>query len=92
MTVKGSIQPIRLFTIDLDFENMEEKQDRFLSMPIKEKKTIREHEKKILHKQLQQGKKTTWEIYSRDKDFKELRRSYDKMLTKKFGEAYKKYI
>lgn len=46
----------------------------------------------MLNRKLESGKKSTWDIYSRDKDFKELRRNYDKMLTKKFGEAYKKYI
>lgn len=28
VTVKGSIVPIRLFTVDIDFENLSEKQDR----------------------------------------------------------------
>ena len=92
VTVKGSILPIRLFTIDLDFDNMEEKADRFSTMPIKDKKRQREQEKKALHYKLDKGKKSTWDVYSRDKDFKELRRNYDKVLHKKFGEAYKKYI
>ena len=38
------------------------------------------------------GKKTTWDIYARDKDFKELRQNFNKNLHKKFGEAYKKFI
>ena len=38
------------------------------------------------------GRKSTWDLYSRDKDFKELRRHYDRVFTKKFNEAYKKYI
>jgi len=29
VTVKGSIQPIRLFSVDMDFDDLEEKQDRF---------------------------------------------------------------
>jgi class 3 adenylate cyclase len=29
VTVKGSIQPIRLFTLDLDYDNLKEKADRF---------------------------------------------------------------
>jgi hypothetical protein len=28
VTVKGSVMPIRLFTVDIDFDHMEEKQDR----------------------------------------------------------------
>lgn len=42
VTVKGSVQPMRLFTVDLDFTCMEKKDDRFQTMTIKEKKTIRE--------------------------------------------------
>lgn len=53
---------------------------------------MREKEKKALRKKLASGKRTTYDIISKDKDFKEMRQNYDKVLTKKFGEAYKKYI
>lgn len=42
VTVKGSVQPMRLFTVDLDFTCMEKKDDRFQTMTIKEKKSTRE--------------------------------------------------
>lgn len=61
-------------------------------MTIKEKKATRDQEKKTLLKKMFSGQKSTWDMYSRDKDFKELRRNYDRMFTKKFGEAYTKYI
>ena len=92
VTVKGSIQPIRLFTVDLDFESLHEKQDRFLGVDTKTKKKLRDQDKKMLLSKIEDGTKTTWDLYSRDKDFRELRRHYDKMFTKKFNEAYKKYI
>ena len=38
------------------------------------------------------GRKTTWDLYSRDKDLKELRRHFDRFFNKKFHEAYRKYI
>jgi hypothetical protein len=38
------------------------------------------------------GRKTTWDLYSRDKDMKELRRHFDRTFNKKFNEAYRKYI
>lgn len=38
------------------------------------------------------GRQRTWDIYSKDNDFKELRRHYDKYFNRKFNEAYKKYI
>ena len=83
---------MRLFTVDMYFEEMREKPDRFQGMSIKEKKSLRDAEKKRLNLSLESGKKTTWDIYSRDKDFKELRKKYDRHFNKKFGEAYKKYI
>jgi hypothetical protein len=92
VTVKGSIQPVRFFTVDMDFEGLREKHDRFSLYPPKEKKRIRDREKKILLEKIETGRKTTWDLYSRDKDFKELRRHYDKHFAKKFGDAYRKYI
>lgn len=37
-------------------------------------------------------KKSTFEIFCKDKEFKELRKNYNKDLTIKFGEAYTNYI
>jgi len=71
---------------------MEPKVDRFMGLSIKDKKAQKDKEKKILLKKIEIGATTTWEIFARDKDFKELRRNYDKVLTKKFSEAYRKYI
>jgi hypothetical protein len=79
-------------TVDLDFDNLEPKVDRFNMLSIKDKKATRDQEKKAILSKVFSGRKTTWEIYSRDKDFKELRRNYDKNFAKKFSEGYKKYI
>ena len=73
VTVKGSKQPMRLFTVDLDFENLESQEDKFASMPIKEKKKERENEKKQLMNRLEKGRFTTFDMYNRDKDFQDLR-------------------
>jgi hypothetical protein len=48
VTVKGSIEPIRLYTVDLDLDDLEPKVDRFNGMTIKEKKSLRDKEKKAL--------------------------------------------
>ena len=93
VTVKGSIVPMRLFTIDIEFDGMQEKHDRLLNYELKQKKKIRDSEKKdLLKKIFETGRKTTWDLYSRDKDFRELRKHYDKHFTKKFNDAYRKYI
>jgi hypothetical protein len=78
--------------VDIDFDGMKSKVDRFASKTIKEKKTSRDKEKKILLTKIDNGSKTTWDVFSRDKDFKELRRHYDKVFAKKFNDAYRKYI
>jgi class 3 adenylate cyclase len=46
VTVKGSILPIEMFTVDVDFEGLEEQPDRFASMTAKEKKALRDQEKR----------------------------------------------
>jgi len=94
VTVKGSVQPVRLLTVDVDFDNLQEKKDRLATKSIKEKKSLRTKEKKLVMSRLfdANSKSTTWDLFSKDKDFKELRRNYDRIFTKKFNEAYKKYI
>ena len=42
VTVKGSLQPVRLFTVDLDFEGLHEKRDRFQGVDLRQKKKIRD--------------------------------------------------
>jgi TolA-binding protein len=95
VTVKGSIQPVKLFTVDVDFDGMKSKQYKLARMGIKEKRKLRDTEKKKMMASLFEDNKkhtTTWKIFQRDRDFKELRRHYDRGFTKKFNEAYKKYI
>ena len=59
---------------------------------MKERKTIRDQEKKQIQERLFVHGRSTNEIWSKDNDFKELRRNYDPMFAKKFNEAYTKYI
>lgn len=92
VTVKGSIKPVKLFTVDIDVEGMEVISDRLDGMTIKQKKKVREGEKKEIMWKLMNGKRTTWDIFERDKEFKELRKQYDPNFTSKFEEGYKNYI
>jgi hypothetical protein len=84
VTVKGSIKPVKLFSIDMDVDNMETITDRLDGMTIKQKKSVREKEKKEIMWKLMNGKRTTWDIFERDKEFKELRKLYDPNFTTKF--------
>ena len=38
VTVKGSTQPIRLFTVDMNFDGLREKKDRLANLSIREKR------------------------------------------------------
>lgn len=78
VTVKGSVQPIRLFTVDINFENLQEKNDKTTNMNLTEKRNIRNLKKKALLLKIKEGKTSTWDLFSKDKDFKELRKSYNK--------------
>jgi hypothetical protein len=46
ITVKGSNQPIRIYTVDIEVSGLEETNDRFNKYTIKEKKRNYEKEKK----------------------------------------------
>lgn len=92
VTVKGSIKPVKLFTVDVEVDHMETITDRLDGMSIKQKKSVREKEKKDLMWKLMNGKRTTWDVYERDKEFKELRKHYDPNFTTLFKEGYKNYI
>lgn len=61
-------------------------------MSLEAKKRIRELEKKDLHQKIEKGFHSTWDLYSTDKDFKEMRKNFDKYFVKKFNEGYQKYI
>ena len=88
VTVKGSVIPIRLFTVDIDFDGLSEKKDRLQGLSLDAKKKIRDHDKKELLSKIEKGHSSTWELFSTDKDFKEMRKTYDKYFVKKFNEGY----
>lgn len=93
VTVKGSIQPVKLFTVDVDFEGLRPKKYKLIDMDIKEKRKINNiKKKKLLNSLFDNGSgrslTTTWKVFQKDKDLKELRRHYDRSFTKKFDSAY----
>mmetsp|Transcript_35529 Transcript_35529/g.25936 ORF Transcript_35529/g.25936 Transcript_35529/m.25936 type:complete len:149 (-) Transcript_35529:139-585(-) len=92
VTVKGSIQPMRLFTCDINTENLAEINYNLKDMPIKDKKRIRDRERKNLWALINARQRQAHQIIFADRDFKELRENYDGPFTTKFGEAYKEYL
>lgn len=92
VTVKGSIKPMRLYTISICQENLESVDDPLLFLPIKEKKSIRDKIRKDLFSKLFTGNITTWDEFSTDQDFMELRQNVDMEFEKTFALAYNAYI
>jgi hypothetical protein len=84
VTVKGSIMPVTLYTVDIDTDQLKEKKDSLHGFSHQDRKKIRDKEKKMLMEKITLGKLTTYNLYSNDKDFKSLRHSYDKHFSKKF--------
>lgn len=92
VTVKGSIRPMRLYTVTIDTEDLEPSDDPMLLLPIKEKKTIRDQIRKDMFNRLNNGLVTTWQEFTSDSDFIEMRKNVDPHFEAKFGDAYKSYI
>lgn len=92
VTVKGSIKPMRLYTITIDYDDLEPTDDPLLHKSIKDKKSIRDKLRKELFNKLFSGSMTTWDEFSTDNDFIELRRFVNPDFEKTFSIAYKAYI
>lgn len=92
VTVKGSLLPMRLLTVTVHFRSLSETKDQYLGMSPKEKKDLKNLQKQTILKQVYEGDTTTWEIISKDSEFKELRRKVNPSHEKAFGRAYHRYI
>ena len=60
VTVKGSIKPVRLFTIDLHTSNLVPEEDPLRDLCIRDKKTVRDELRKNLFRRLNCGEVSTW--------------------------------
>jgi hypothetical protein len=68
ITVKGSNQPIRIYTVDIDTNGLEETNDRFNKQTMKEKKRNYEKEKENIWHLLRTRKKSTAAFIYSDKE------------------------
>ena len=92
VTVKGSIKPMRFFTIDHQVDDLEKTHDPLFTKRIPEKKSIRDKMRKDLFNRLESGTTTTWEEFSNDHEFIELRKNVDPQFELDFADAYKYYL
>ena len=59
VTVKGSIKPVRLFTVDVNLDGLNEVRDRFMRLPNQMKKREHERERQDTWTKLERSRKTT---------------------------------
>ena len=71
---------------------MEKTQDPLGFRKISEKKAIRDKMRKDLFTKLEGGTQTTWEVFSTDHEFLELRKHVDPQFEIDFADMYKDYI
>lgn len=92
VTVVGSVYPMRLFTVDIQTDDMKPSDDPLADVPVREKKAIRDAMRRRLQEQLYRGETTTWDEFQKDKDITELRKKVEESYERSFAEAYKQYI
>lgn len=92
VTVRGSIKPLRLFTIDIDVDGLERTKDPMVNKKLKEKKFMRDQMRHKMFKRLYTQEKTTWEEFNNDHEFIELRQNVDENFETLFRASYKLYI
>ena len=90
--VKGSDKPIKLYTVDVQVEEIAEVTDRFKKLMIKDKKRMLEREKFVLWESLKRRAMSTISVFKNDADFSDLRRNYNKEFAELWKESYEAYI
>lgn len=83
---------MRLYTITIQTDDLRPEEDKLLNYTIKQKKKIRDQERKDLFSKLNNGVMTTWQEISSDPDFLELRNKVNFEFESTFSKAYRAYI
>lgn len=92
VTVKGSIKPMRLFTIDIDVNSLERTKDPMFNKKLKDKKFLRDQMRTKMFNQLYTQERTTWDEFNADHEFIELRQNVDENFEDLFKVSYRYYI
>lgn len=87
VTVKGSIKPMRLFTIDIQIKDLIAQPDPMGDKDIRVKKKLRDGMRAKMFASFYKGERTTYQEFSTDRDFIELR----KYVSQPFEDAYARY-
>lgn len=89
VTVKGSIQPMRLFTVDIRIDDLVPSKDPMHFKNMREKKFLRYKLRKALFQKLFQAQTTTIREFNSDYEITELRRFVDEDYEARFKKHYR---
>jgi class 3 adenylate cyclase len=92
VTVKGSIKPMRLFTIDIQIKDLIRQPDPMGDKDIRVKKKLRDGMKAKMFASLYKGERTTFEEFSSDRDWIELRKYVSQEHEDAFASYYQAYL
>jgi len=92
VTVKGSVQPLDLYTVMLNLDHLPETIDRFQGIEKNEKKEQRHSEKVAVVKRVIGGAVDSDQLFLRDEDIREMRKTTDPVLERKFRKGYQAYL
>jgi len=92
VTVKGSIRPVRLFTVDINIRELVPSQDPMFHKGLREKKYLRYKLRKMLFQSLYSGKTSTAREFNTDHELIELRRFHDPEFEARFALSYQLYL
>ena len=93
VTVKGSAQPLKLFTVRIDDSGFQESREWLKRLNTRERITMREIEKRKMSMRMGGGGKAAmWRMISNDADMVQLRRRFNKDMEEVFRRAYRYYL
>lgn len=92
VTVKGSIKPMRLFTIDIQTDDLVSQTDPITCKNLRDKKIVRDKLRDEMLNKLFKGDQSSWDIFNSDPDFIELRKYVDPEFEALFSKTYRQYI
>ena len=92
VAVKGSVLPIKLYTVDIDLQALKPKDCRYANIEPGRKKDKRLEKRKRFHKKVKNESITSQTIYRTDKDLDLMRAGINQGFIKQHQEGYTNYI
>jgi len=92
VTVKGSVLPIKLYTVDVNTQALRPKECKYEKIESGQKRATRLKKRKAFHEDILKGRKTSRMLYASDKDLDLMRAGISTAFLRQFEKGYKYYI